>query len=300
MLASVGHYGFYTQYYYSDNNEFVPVIYDRLHRYLHDVWQVDADGIPVTRNGNWPWGDWGENIDMDLLTASWYYLALQAEKEFATMLDKQDDVQMIEAMMKRIEEGFDARFWTGTAYRSPNYGGETDDRGQAMAVVSGLASKDKYPKLYKVFQKEMHASPYMEKYVLEALFQMGYPEFALERMKKLYTPMVNDPYYTTLWEGWGIGPQGFGGGTGNHAWSGGPLTLLSQCVCGVRPTEPGFAKFQVKPQMGTLTEASVVISSVNGVIKTDVKREKNKMYVSVTVPAGTTIPQTAAPKTLTT
>ena len=99
--------------------------------------------------------------------------------------------------------------------------------------------------------------------------------------------MVDDPYYTTLWEGWGLGPQGFGGGTGNHAWSGGPLTLLSQCVCGIRPTAPGFARFEVKPQLGTLTQASAQLMSVNGLIKADVQQEKRKIAVTVTVPEGT-------------
>ena len=34
-LASVGWYGFYTQYYYSGDSSFIATIYDRLHRYLH-------------------------------------------------------------------------------------------------------------------------------------------------------------------------------------------------------------------------------------------------------------------------
>ena len=57
----------------------------------------------------------------------------------------------------------------------------------------------------------------MEKYVLEALFQMGEPTFALERMKQRYTRMLDYAEYTTLFEGWGIGAEGFGGGTINHA-----------------------------------------------------------------------------------
>lgn len=100
--------------------------------------------------------------------------------------------------MRSIERCFDTKFWTGSAYRSPGYKGETDDRSQAMAVVSGLASKDKYPALTKVLKKEYHASPYMEKYVLEALFQMGEPAFALERMKQRYTRMLDYAEYTTL------------------------------------------------------------------------------------------------------
>lgn len=166
--------------------------------------------------------------------------------------------------MKKIEESFDNRFWTGSAYRFPDYKGETDDRSQAMAIVSGLASKDKYPALLKILQKEYHTSSYMEKYVLEALFVMDEPAFALERMKKRYSSMLKYTQYTTLFEGLGIGTEGFGGGSINHAWSGGPLTLLSQKVCGVEPTSPSFRTFRVRPQMGNLTEVEASFESVNG------------------------------------
>ena len=188
-------------------------IYDRMHRYLHEVWQVGKSGLVVERDGDWSWGDWGENIDMGVLSNCWYYLALKAEKAFALQLGKTADAGDIGRMMYSIEKCFDTKFWTGSAYRSPGYKGETDDRAQAMAVVSGLASADKYPALVKVLKKEYHASPYMEKYVLEALFRMNEPAFALERIKQRYTKMMNYPEYTTLFEGWGIGPDGFGGGT---------------------------------------------------------------------------------------
>lgn len=87
--------------------------------------------------------------------------------------------------------------------------------------------------------------------MLEALFRMNEPAFALERIKQRYTKMMNYPEYTTLFEGWGIGPDGFGGGTINHAWSGGPLTLLSQKVCGCRTDFPWVsAPSKSCPQMG--------------------------------------------------
>ncbi|MDR2232078.1 MAG: glycoside hydrolase [Tannerella sp.] len=286
MLASVGWYGFYTQYFYSADSSFVPVIYDRLHRYLHDVWKVDFNGLAIERTGEWNWGDWGNNIDLGVLTNCWYYLALKAEREFALQLNKTSDASEIRNMMSRIEAAFDRQFWTGTAYRSPGYEGETDDRAQAMAVVSGLAGKDKYPALTKVFKTAYHASPYMEKYVLEALCMMGEATFAMERMKSRYANMMNFDY-TTLFEGWGIGDEGFGGGTINHAWSGGPLTVLSQKICGIEPLSPGFLSFRVAPQMGSLTEASASVASVNGEIKVNVKKNRKMLSVSVTVPIGT-------------
>lgn len=287
MLASVGWYGFYTQAFYSGDFSFVPSIYGGVRKYLHEVWQVDEQGIPITRSGDWSWGDWGVNIDMEVLTTCWYYLALQAEKEFAVYLHKREDAEQIDGMMQRIRNAFDKRYWTGTAYRSASYQGATDDRSQAMAVVSGLASADKYPALLQILKSEFHASPYMEKYIMEALFKMNEPGYALERTRSRYTKMLAYPY-TTLFEGWGIGAEGFGGGTINHAWSGGPLTLLSQKVCGIEPVEPAFKRFRVAPQPGTLNRASAVVPTLYGDIKVDIKSKGKKISMQITVPQGTT------------
>ena len=75
--------------------------------------------------------------------------------------------------------------------------------------MSGLADKEKYPALIKVLKQNEHASPYMEKYVIEALFRMGENYYGMERMKRRFAEMVNDSEHTTLYEGWGIGPNGF-------------------------------------------------------------------------------------------
>lgn len=286
MLASVGWYGFYTQYYFSADSSFVAPIYDGLHTYLHKVWQLDSSGLPIERAGDWTWGDWGENVDLGVLTTCWYYLALKAEREFALQLGKQTDADQNLRMMQTIEKCFDTKYWTGTCYRSPGYKGETDDRSQAMAVVSGLATKDKYPALTKVLKKEYHASPYMEKYVLEALFRMKQSTFAIERMKSRYDKMMSYPY-TTLFEGWDVGPGGFGGGTINHAWSGGPLTILSQKLCGVEPTSPGFKTFDVAPDLATLKEASATFETQYGFIRVEIKKKGKNLALNMEVPEGT-------------
>lgn len=288
MLASVGYYGFYTYYLYSGDASFIPKVYDGMKRYLHEVWKTDQDGLVITRHGDWSWGDWGTNIDLDLLLNAWYYIALKGELEFARILNLPNDVARIEGMMARMETSFNQRFWTGKEYRSPNYSKETDDRGQALAVLSGLAKPDKYPAIFEVLKKEYHASPFMEKYVGEALFVMGYDDFAIQRTRERFEAMVNYPGCTTLWEGWGIGKAGFGGGSVNHAWSGGTLTLLSQYVAGIRPTKPGFKEFQISPQMGELTSAQVTVDTPYGLIKADLMRKGNKVRITLMVPEGTT------------
>ena len=296
ILAATGWYGIYTQCYYADDFSVARKHYDRLHRYLHEVWKTDDDGLAILRQGDWFWGDWGENIDQLLLQNTWYYLALKGELELAKTFGKTADAQAIQQMMKKMEDNFDKRFWTDSAYRSPEYSGETDDRGNALAVVSGLASKDKYPVLTKLLTSEYHASPYMEKYVLEALFCMDATDEALDRIRKRYKTMVEYPGLTTLPENWidetitlkpGEPMINAFWGTYNHGWSGGPLTLLSQKVCGIEPSSPGFKTFRVKPQMGSLKQAACHVSSVSGEIAVSIQRKGRKLQIDVTVPEGT-------------
>ena len=128
----------------------------------------------------------------------------------------------------------------------------------------------------------------MEKYVLEALFAINRPELAIERIHKRYAEMLSYDEYTTLFEVWKYKAHATDANSNDHAWTGGPLTLLSQKVCGIAPTAPGFKIFQIAPQMGNLTEASATVSTVNGVIEAHVIRKGKTMTVTATVPEGTT------------
>ncbi len=59
--------------------------------------------------------------------------------------------------------------------------------------------------------------------------------------------MVRNDYFTTLFEGWGIGSEGFGGGSVNHAWAGGGLTVAYRYICGIRPMDVAYNKVGVLP-----------------------------------------------------
>jgi len=283
MLASIGYYGFWNYYRYTGDLETIADLYEGVKKYL-SVWKLKKNGTLHYREGDWNWGDWGDNIDRNVLENAWYYLALKSALNMARTRGKNYDAESYQAQMNRLEKSFNEIFWTGNAYRSPDYEGETDDRAQALAVVSGLAGWDKYPALYKIFQREEHASPYMEKYVLEALFQMGHGDYALQRMKKRFGRMVNDPHYSTLWEGWGIGTNGFGGGTTNHAWSGGGLTILSQYLTGISPLQPGYKSIEIMPHPAGIQHASATVASTIGTIKSSFQNTEDNFDLDVNIP----------------
>ena len=287
MLNSVGYFGFWTYYLYSGDLETIRAVYPRVKNYL-SIWKLGKDGLVVPRKGGWTWGDWGNNKDMTILYNGWYYLALKGQLNMAEAVGETGDLAEIKSKMASIEANFNKTFWTGKEYRSPSYKGQTDDRAHALAVVAGLAKVDQYPAIREVFKTQEHSSPYMEKYVGEALYMMELGDDAIIRTKKRFKAMTDHPY-TTLWEGWGIGNKGYGGGTINHAWCGGALTLLSQYGAGVAPLTPGYGTYQVAPQMGTLlSHIKTTVPSVKGDIHIELKREAQSLSLELDSPADTT------------
>lgn len=285
MLASVGPYGMGLWAQTTGNFQPLRDLSPRIYRYLQ-LFQFGDDGLVLHRKGAWDWGDWGNNIDLRVLTNCWYYMALS---NIIAVSDKvqfsKNELENATAMRQKIKDHFDKIFWNGKEYRDPKYKGETDDRANAMAVISGLADQEKYPAIQEVLLKQKHASPYMEKYVLEALFKMGYENDAFVRMKERFKKMVEHPDYTTLWEGWGIGKEGFGGGTINHAWSGGGLTLLSQYAAGI--TNHLNQEFTICPQPGLLKWIKSKTPTPHGDLLVEIERKNQKMKIKITLPKET-------------
>ena len=155
-----------------------------------------------------------------------------------------------------------------------------------MAVVAGVLPESEYSVIRPFFKQQYHSSPYMEKYVLEALCVMGYYEDALDRMKKRYHDMVESEL-TTLWEGWGIGNKGFGGGSYNHAWSGGPLTILSQYFAGISPMKPAFKEFAIKPAWNCFEHIQSVTPTQWGEIELNITNESDMIVMKVKIPRNT-------------
>ncbi|MBC9932616.1 alpha-L-rhamnosidase C-terminal domain-containing protein [Chitinophaga qingshengii] len=281
MLAAI--HGMDTYYRYTGDTATMLYVYPALKRYL-SLWKIEERGMIIHRKGGWDLPDWGVNIDASLLDNAWYVVAakvlltiaeLHGDKAYAAQLKKQIE-QVILATRKYCRQN--------DVYRSPDYKGETDDRANAMAVIAGIVPPEEYPEIVRLLKTARHASPYMEKYVLESLFLMQQPEAALERMKSRYQGMI-DNEYTTLNELFGDNK----GGTNNHAWSGGPLTLLSQYVSGVTPLKPGYSRYLVMPAPGGLSAAGSTHETVKGRITTRFATTSDGVKIELNVLPGTEV-----------
>lgn len=286
MLASVGFYGFWTYYLYTADRDTIALAYPHVRDYLK-VWLLAADGLVLHRAGDWDWEDWGENIDAPIIDSAWYSLALKGAIQMAHVCGQEADITEWQDRQTAITKNFNAKFWNGHEYRSPGYHGDTDDRANALAVLAGFAGADQFPALREVFAQHRNASPYMEKYVVEALYRMGQPEQAIQRMKIRWKDQI-ESWTTTLWEGWGTGFEKYGGGTYNHGWSGGALTVLSEFAAGIAPDEPAFRTYHVLPYLGKLKSVHAVVPTPNGSIKMSIEKEGDRIKLKLNSPVGTT------------
>jgi len=287
MLASIGYYGFWTYYLFTGDKETIHAAYPHVKDYL-TLWKLDEHGLVIHRNGDWNWADWGKNIDEHVLDQAWFCLALQGAANMARVIGKTNDASQYETIRSNVIIAVNKLMWNGSAYRSPHYKGATDDRANALCVVAGIADPEKFPAIKNILTTEYHASPYMEKYVIEALMLMDDPDTALARMKKRYDAIVADEW-TTLPELWVAGTALVGNltSTRNHGWSGGPLTILSQYCAGLAPLEPAWAVYQVRPLMGPLKKINASVDSVAGKISVSLVRSTNVLILYLESPEKT-------------
>ncbi len=267
--------GFLTYYEYTGDKAFIEKVYGASIDYLK-LWEIDENSLVVHREGSWDWPDWGDKADMTAIENAWVYYALSATEEMAKILGKDDDISFITERKDTIARGYKA-LWTKEGFKSDD-AKEPDDRANALAVLSGLATKEQYDTITNVLTTTQNSSPYMEYYVLEALCKMGEYELAKDRIKDRYEDMVNADY-STLWEFWDAWR-----GTKNHAWSGGPLVIMSKHFAGITPLLAGYEKVKIDPQYTLSDSMSCTVPSVKGLITLNYEQTDEDYIINLTFP----------------
>lgn len=267
--------GFLTYYEYTGDTAFLEKVYDASLNYLK-LWEIGENNLVIHRSGSWDWPDWGSKADMTAIENAWVYYALSSAEQMAKLLERDEDISFITERKNAIRQGYQTLL-TEDGYKSKDVK-KPDDRANALAVLSGLADEDRYDTIKTVLTSTKNASPYMEYYVLEALCKMGEYEAARDRIKDRYNDMVTEDH-STLWEFWDSWR-----GTKNHAWSGGPLVIMSKHFAGITPVEAGYEKVKIQPQYSLFDSLSCTVPSVKGLITIDYAKDEDGFIIDISLP----------------
>ena len=216
------------------------------------------------------------------------YRALVLMAKIASVLKKPSDAAEYSAKAATVYDSFQ------TAYFDVSRGTYADSLGSkhfalhasAYPLASGIVPSDKIATVAKYVESRGTAfGVYGAQYVIEGLYQADEEDYALG----LLAGTSPSSWSNMIANGSTITSEAFDTtfGDWSHAWGAAPANLIPRGLMGIEPLEAGFSKVQIKPQIGTLSRASVKLPTIKGAVSVSVT--KGSSYeIDVTLPAGVT------------
>jgi hypothetical protein len=264
----------YDAYQYTGDKAQVQQLYPRMQSLMdYCLGRRNKDGLMEGLAGDWVFIDWADGLSKQgevsfeqlLLCRSLESMALCAK-----LVDDQPGAQRYQQLATDLKAKIFATYWNagkGALVHSRVAGQPTDhvtryanmfaiffdylSPAQAQQVKKSVLLNPQVPKI---------TTPYMRFYELEALCALGEQPYVLKEMKSYWGGMLNEGA-TSFWEEYDPTKKGtehlamYGRPFGKslcHAWGASPIYLLGKYYLGVKPLTPGYATYEVVPNLGGL------------------------------------------------
>ena len=226
-------------------------------------------------------------------TNALYYKALVTMAKIASALGNSSDATTYTNKASAVYNSFQ------TAYFNNSRGYYKDSDGtehyalhaSAYPLAADLVPADKMTSVANyVKSRGMAVSVYGAQYLLEGVYKADEEDYGLSLLastgdRSWYNMLTQGS--TVTMETWGPSYSLGNQCTWNHAWGAAPANLIPRCLMGIDPITSGFGKIQIKPQIGTLTSASVTTPTVKGPVSVSVT--KGTTYkITATIPCNAT------------
>jgi hypothetical protein len=156
-----------------------------------------------------------------------------------------------------------------------------------IALAFGLVPEE-YIKSVAAFirSRGMACSVYGSQYLLQALYNAGEGQYALD----LLTSAGDRSWYNMIRSGSTITMEAWDmkykpNSDWNHAWGAAPANIIPGFLWGITPSEPGFAKAAIKPQLGNLKYSKITIPTIRGSIVAEFRLKGIAKEYFITIPA---------------
>ena len=235
--------------------------------------------------------------DYNTVTNAFHYIAATELADIAEVLGETSDAEYYRELASKIKEGMKAlynadekRYADGMSAEGtltnhyaqhasffPLALGVNDDEEQMAEIAAEIGADG------------IACSIYATQFLLDAMYKAGNGEDALKMLtstadKKSWYHIINTLGATIVTECWD--PNQKGNMTFSHAWGSAPANVIVRDLCGITPTEPGYAKMQIKPQLASLKTVEVKAPNIRGYVYMSI--DMNEKEMSVNIPANTT------------
>ncbi|WP_322975286.1 family 78 glycoside hydrolase catalytic domain [Aporhodopirellula aestuarii] len=231
--------------------------------------------------------------EINTVVNAFHIEAIEQMAEMARAIGKDSDAEAFEARAELAKQSFQKLLFDESAgiYRDGVGTDHSSIHANFFPLAFGLVPEDKIAGVTEwLSKKQMQCSPYAAQYFMEALFNHGRDEQALDLITadgdRSWKHMV-DSGTTISWEAWDLKYKP--NQDWNHAWGAAPANLLPRFVLGVQPATPGWTTATVRPCPCGLTFAHGKVPTPRGPIDIE---WTNKTHFKITV----TLPETISAK----
>ncbi|MFP4621256.1 MAG: alpha-L-rhamnosidase C-terminal domain-containing protein [Bacteroidales bacterium] len=229
--------------------------------------------------------------DYNTVVNAFHYRNLVLMERIAGVLGKDEEVSFFNNRAEKVRQSFNQAFLDKE--RGVYTDGIEPDHASLHAnmfpVAFGLAPEEHYNTILELVKdKGMACSPYGAYYLLQAIYELGDPEYALS----LITNETDRGWLNMLRTGATITTEAWdmkykNNMTWNHAWGASPAYHITRNIMGVKPLDPTFKKIQIKPQPGDLEHASIKTPTIRGSVKVSFEKSESSFDMEFTIPANT-------------
>ena len=230
-------------------------------------------------------------MPINTVVNAFHYHSLVLMSGMAKAIGKFDDAQFFQNRAVKVKQSINSFLFD--FQRGIYVDGEGTDHASLHANMFPLAF-DLVPEKYvpgvvqHIKSRGMACSVYGAQYLLEALYETGESQYALDLMtsgsKRSWINMIRVGSTMTIeaWDEYYKPNLGW-----NHAWGSAPANLIARKLFGIEPLEPAFKKVRIKPQPGNLQHAKLKMPTIRGTICCSWEVKNNRFNFDVTIPANT-------------
>ncbi|MBA4850177.1 alpha-L-rhamnosidase C-terminal domain-containing protein [Emticicia sp. BO119] len=261
-------------------------------RGLHDIvdWPQNGDVIGDEKEYKGENDGFVFNTYNSVINA-YYYRNLVLLQKIATVLGKNEEAQAYEAKAKKVYNSFLQTFQdtkTGII-KDGDSTNHTSLHANMFAMAFGLVPKKDLTNVVQFIKsRKMACSVYGSQFLMDALYEAGEADYGLE----LLSSTAHRSWYNMIRVGSTISLEAWDkvykpNLDWNHAWGSVPANIIVRKLMGVEPITPGFETFQIKPQFGSLTSASLQTPTIKGPVSVSFNKGETSTTMKVIIPGGT-------------